>query len=86
MGSASYFLSVLPITAEEKAMKRVGKLMKKNNIALDIISIGENASNQAKLEGLLEAVNKNENSHYVEVSPGTISFRRNSSKCYCWWQ
>ena len=62
-----------PITAEEKAMKRVGKLMKKNNIALDIISIGENASNQAKLEGLLEAVNKNENSHYVEVSPGTIA-------------
>ena len=62
-----------PITAEEKAMKRVGKLMKKNNIALDIVSIGENASNQAKLEGLLEAVNKNENSHYVEVSPGTIA-------------
>ena len=54
-------------------MKRVGKLMKKNNIALDIVSIGENASNQAKLEGLLEAVNKNENSHYVEVSPGTIA-------------
>ena len=62
-----------PITAEEKAVKRVGKLMKKNNIALDIISIGENAMNQSKLEGLLEAVNKNDNSHYVEVSTGTVA-------------
>ena len=71
-GQRVYFVGS-PITAEEKAMKRVGKLMKKNNIALDIVSIGENASNQAKLEGLLEAVNKNENSHYVEVNPGTIA-------------
>ena len=62
-----------PITADEKTVKRVGKLMKKNNIALDIISIGENALNQSKLEGLLEAVNKNDNSHYVEVSTGTIA-------------
>ena len=35
-----------PVEAEEKAMKRVGKIMKKNNIALDIISVGENAVNQ----------------------------------------
>lgn len=62
-----------PVEAEEKAMKRVGKIMKKNNIALDIISVGENAVNQQTLEGLLEAVNKNDNSHYVEVPPGMIA-------------
>ena len=68
-----YFLLVHLLLLKKKQLKRVGKLMKKNNIALDIISIGENALNQSKLEGLLEAVNKNDNSHYVEVSTGTVA-------------
>jgi 26S proteasome regulatory subunit N10 len=58
--------------AEEKGLKKVGKQLKKSNIALDIVSVGANVANQPLLEGLLEAVNKNDNSHYVDVSPGMI--------------
>jgi len=49
---------------------RLGKRLKKNNIAVDIVNFGEEAENTEKLEAFTLAVNSNENSHLVTVPPG----------------
>jgi len=49
---------------------RLGKRLKKNNIAVDIINFGEEQSNTEKLEGFISAVNNNDNSHLVTIPPG----------------
>ncbi|PWN26253.1 hypothetical protein BDZ90DRAFT_265211 [Jaminaea rosea] len=46
----------------------LGKKLKKNNVALDVVSFGEEQQNADKLEALLESVNSGDNSHLVTVS------------------
>jgi 26S proteasome regulatory subunit N10 len=41
-----------PIEADSKALIRVGKLLKKNGVAVDVISMGEIEENQQKLQVL----------------------------------
>ncbi|KAG5461987.1 MAG: hypothetical protein BJ554DRAFT_5741, partial [Olpidium bornovanus] len=59
-----------PIDVEEKELVRVGKKLKKNNVAVDIVNFGEEAHNTAKLEAFIDAVRNNDNSHLVTVPPG----------------
>lgn len=59
-----------PIAEAEKDLVRLGKKLKKNGIAVDIVSFGEAGANVAKLEAFLAAVNNNDNSHLVTVPPG----------------
>ncbi len=49
---------------------KLGKKLKKNSVALDIVNFGEEADNTSKLEALLNAVNSDDNSHLVTVPPG----------------
>ena len=42
-------------------MVKLGKKLKKNNIAVDIVNFGEDAENQEKLSKFIEAVNSGEN-------------------------
>eukprot|EP01066_Platyproteum_vivax_P010792 Platyproteum_vivax@DN4866_c0_g1_i1.p1 len=56
-----------PIEATEKQLELLGRTLKKNNVALDLVSFGEIVLNQQKLNKLLEAVNSNDNSHLLEV-------------------
>ena len=51
---------------------KVGKKLKKNNVAVDIVSFGSEESNAEKLEAFVQAVNSGENSHLVTVPAGTI--------------
>ena len=44
--------------------------MKKNNISIDIINFGEEATNTSKLESLIEAIGT-ETSHLVTIPPGS---------------
>jgi len=62
-----------PLVEEEKALVKVAKKLKKNNVSIDIVSFGEEATaeNQAKLDAFLAAVNSNDSSHLVTVPPGT---------------
>ena len=60
-----------PVEMEEKKLVRVGKQLRKNNVALDIIAMGENSSNEEKLQKLVEAVNKDDNSRMITVPAGT---------------
>ena len=51
---------------------KIGKKLKKNNVAVDIVSFGDIDTNKEKLESFLGAVNNNENSHLIEVPPGPL--------------
>ncbi|KAI8025821.1 hypothetical protein LOK49_LG02G00743 [Camellia lanceoleosa] len=49
----------------------IGRKLKKNSVALDIVNFGEEDEGKAeKLEALLAAVNNNDSSHIVHVPAG----------------
>jgi 26S proteasome regulatory subunit N10 len=62
-----------PVTATEKELSNLGGQLKKNKVAIDIVSFGEeNAEeNQAKLEALYKAANNADNCHFVTIPPGS---------------
>lgn len=59
-----------PINAEQEELVQLAKRLKKNNVAVDIVNFGEEASNTEKLEAFISNVNNNENSHLVTIPPG----------------
>eukprot|EP00761_Pharyngomonas_kirbyi_P011740 gb/GECH01011766.1/.p1 GENE.gb/GECH01011766.1/~~gb/GECH01011766.1/.p1 ORF type:complete len:385 (+),score=156.11 gb/GECH01011766.1/:1-1155(+) len=59
-----------PVETEQKKLVRLGKKLKKNNVAVDIVNFGEESINTEKLEAFINAVNSNDNSHIVTVPPG----------------
>lgn len=50
-----------PVEQSEEDLVKLGKKLKKNNIAVDIVSFGEDAENEEKLSKFVEAVNSGEN-------------------------
>jgi 26S proteasome regulatory subunit N10 len=61
-----------PISCDEKAITKTGKALKKSNIGVDIVLMGEHDHNEGLLKVLVEATNKNENSHLVTVPSGVL--------------
>lgn len=62
-----------PVAADQAALVKIGKKLKKNNVAVDIVSFGDPDNlNTEKLEAFLEAVNSNDNSHLVTVPLGAV--------------
>ncbi|KAA3482262.1 26S proteasome non-ATPase regulatory subunit 4-like protein [Gossypium australe] len=60
-----------PIKYEKKVLEMIGKKLKKNSVALDIVDFGEDEDGKPeKLEALLASVNNNDSSHIVHVPPG----------------
>ncbi|KAL2622779.1 hypothetical protein R1flu_002984 [Riccia fluitans] len=60
-----------PVAAEKKTLEAIGKKLRKYNVALDIVSFGEeDEGKQEKLDSLVNAVINNENSHIIHVPPG----------------
>ncbi|XP_031270816.1 26S proteasome non-ATPase regulatory subunit 4 homolog [Pistacia vera] len=60
-----------PIKHDKKVLEMIGKKLKKNSVALDIVNFGEeDDGKQENLEALLAAVNNNESSHIVHIPPG----------------
>ncbi|PRQ47393.1 putative 26S proteasome regulatory complex, non-ATPase subcomplex, subunit s5a [Rosa chinensis] len=56
---------------EKKTLEMIGRKLKKNSVALDIINFGEEDEEKSeKLEALLAAVNNNDTSHIVHVPAG----------------
>ncbi|KAK1938574.1 26S proteasome non-ATPase regulatory subunit 4 [Babesia divergens] len=49
----------------------LGKLLKKNNVTLDIVNICNDASTDEKLKALHNAVNSNDTSHYLHCQGGS---------------
>lgn len=50
-----------PVEASDEELLATGKKLKKNNVALDIISFGEEVTNETKLRKLVESVNSGDN-------------------------
>lgn len=60
-----------PVKHEKKVLEMIGRKLKKNSVALDIINFGEEDEGKTeKLEALLAAVNNNDTSHNVHVPAG----------------
>ncbi|XP_010266804.1 PREDICTED: 26S proteasome non-ATPase regulatory subunit 4 homolog [Nelumbo nucifera] len=60
-----------PVKYDKKVLETIGRKLKKNSVALDIVDFGEeDDGKQEKLEALLSAVNTNDSSHIVHVPPG----------------
>ncbi|KAK9670631.1 hypothetical protein RND81_13G214200 [Saponaria officinalis] len=61
-----------PVNYEKKTLEMIGRKLKKNSVALDVVDFGEDDEGKSeKLEALVAAVNNNETSHYVHVPPGS---------------
>ena len=67
-----------PLTnVDARAMQKVGRQLKKNNVSIDVVAIGELEANEDKLKELVDAANgRNEHeertSHLVTVPPGVL--------------
>ncbi|KAJ7953142.1 26S proteasome non-ATPase regulatory subunit 4 [Quillaja saponaria] len=60
-----------PANHEKKLLEMIGRKLKKNSVALDIVNFGEEDEGKTeKLEALLTAVNNNDTSHIVSVPRG----------------
>ncbi|KAJ3684540.1 hypothetical protein LUZ61_013704 [Rhynchospora tenuis] len=60
-----------PIKYDKKILESLGKKLKKNNVALDIVDFGESDDGKPeKLESMLNAVNNSDSSHIVHIPPG----------------
>ncbi|XP_072954555.1 26S proteasome non-ATPase regulatory subunit 4 homolog [Typha angustifolia] len=61
-----------PIKYDKKMLEAIGRKLKKNSVALDIVDFGESDDGKPeKLEALITAVNNNDSSHIVHVPPGS---------------
>ena len=61
-----------PVEEDVETLTKIAKKLKKNNVAVDIVSFGCEEENKAKLEAFHDAVNSGDNSHLVTVPSGTI--------------
>lgn len=62
-----------PVGVDQAALVKIGKKLKKNNVAVDVVCFGDpDQENTEKLEAFLSAVNSNDNSHLVLVPLGAI--------------
>jgi len=59
-----------PISEDKNDLVQLGKRLKKNNVAVDIINFGEENDNKDKLEAFYDSVQNNENSHLLSIAPG----------------
>jgi 26S proteasome regulatory subunit N10 len=56
-----------PIQETKEKLQKIGKQLKKNNVAVDVISIGEIDENSEKLLEFVNATNSNDNRYALFV-------------------
>ena len=66
-----------PVAAEAKQLQKVGRQLKKNNVAIDVVALGEIETNEVKLQELVDAANGRSDGsertcHLVTVPPGVL--------------
>jgi 26S proteasome regulatory subunit N10 len=67
-----------PVMAESRALQKAGRQLKKNNIAIDVVCMGELEHNEAKLKELIDAANGRSDDggertcHLVTIPPGVL--------------
>ncbi|EER91744.2 26S proteasome non-ATPase regulatory subunit 4 homolog isoform X1 [Sorghum bicolor] len=62
-----------PVKDEKSSLEVLGKTLKKNNVALDVVDFGESDDEKPeKLEALVAAVNSGGNSHIIHIPAGGV--------------
>jgi 26S proteasome regulatory subunit N10 len=61
-----------PLAETSEELVKIGKRLKKNNVAVDVIAFGSEEENAARLEAFHGAVDSGGNSHLVTVPPGVV--------------
>ncbi|GMH43442.1 hypothetical protein BSKO_11364 [Bryopsis sp. KO-2023] len=61
-----------PLTEDKDHLVKTAKKLKKNNVAVDIVSFGCDEENNAKLQAFHNAVQSSDNSHYVVVPTSVV--------------
>jgi len=56
-----------PIHETAQELQSLGVRMKKNKVAIDVVSFGEDAANAEKLQALVNSANSGDNSHYLSI-------------------
>ncbi|KAG9080690.1 hypothetical protein FS749_007934 [Ceratobasidium sp. UAMH 11750] len=59
-----------PLDADEKSLVRLAKKLKKNNVAVDVVSFGEEDVNDPLLRTFVDTLNSSDNSHLLSVPSG----------------
>ncbi|QRV87472.1 hypothetical protein RhiJN_15490 [Ceratobasidium sp. AG-Ba] len=59
-----------PLEADEKSLVRLAKKLKKNNVAVDVVSFGEEDINDPLLRTFIDTLNSSDNSHLLSVPSG----------------
>lgn len=62
-----------PISDNEEGLVRLAKRLKKNNVAVDVVSFGEDEENDSKLRSFVDTVNSGENSWVLFLAFGAPS-------------
>lgn len=60
-----------PVREDSAQYTALGKMLKKNNVSLDIVDISNDQASEEPLTALYNAVNNNDTSHYLRCTPGT---------------
>ena len=61
-----------PLSTTIADLEKIAKSLKKNAIAIDVVSMGECETNQEKLTAFVNTANAEENSHLINVPPGVL--------------
>uniref|UniRef100_A0A7S1B541 26S proteasome regulatory subunit RPN10 n=2 Tax=Corethron hystrix TaxID=216773 RepID=A0A7S1B541_9STRA len=61
-----------PVLTEDRVLTRAGRMLKKNNVAVDVILMGETEDNENKMKLLVDAANSGDNSHLVTIPTGVL--------------
>lgn len=51
-----------PVADSSEGLVRLGKKLKKNNVAVDVVNFGEDVENEQKLTQFVDSVNNSDNS------------------------
>lgn len=60
-----------PIAVNREQLVQLGKNLKKNNVAVDVINIGMEGENKEKVDAFIAAVNSGDNSRSLHVEAGS---------------
>lgn len=60
-----------PIDTDAETLVKLGKNLKKNNVSVDVVNIGLEGENVAKIDAFIGAVNSNDNSRALHVASGS---------------
>ena len=55
-----------PVTADVKSLQKAGRLLKKNNVAIDVVALGELPANETLLQEFVDAANGRSDEHTTE--------------------